>query len=130
MERRDGLREVSKEDVGSIRARERSFTVFPQISDDGEDGRRKKGRFPAKQSHSSQIALARATEFWWAESRSSPWLLCFREATRRMHLRQCLSLVGSISPRIDVSSMGMHHYRVERLSAYARTIWEERDRDA
>jgi len=37
IERRDGLRGVSKEDAGAIRARERLFTGFPQISDDGED---------------------------------------------------------------------------------------------
>jgi hypothetical protein len=38
IERRDGLWGVSKkEDVGVIRARERLFTGFPQISEDGED---------------------------------------------------------------------------------------------
>ena len=33
IERRDSLRGVSKGEVDSIRARERLFTVFPQISD-------------------------------------------------------------------------------------------------
>jgi hypothetical protein len=32
-ERRDSLRGVSKGEVDSIRARERSFTLFPQISE-------------------------------------------------------------------------------------------------
>jgi hypothetical protein len=41
IERRDGLRGVSKEDVGAIRARERLFTGLPQISDDGKMVRRK-----------------------------------------------------------------------------------------
>jgi hypothetical protein len=52
-ERRDSLRGVSKGEVDSIRARERSFTVFPQISDARKTGRFQKDRFPAKHIHSS-----------------------------------------------------------------------------
>jgi hypothetical protein len=53
IERRDSLRGVSKGEVNSIRARERSFTVFPQISDVRKTGRLQKDRFLAKQSYSS-----------------------------------------------------------------------------
>ena len=46
IERRDSLRGVSKGEADSIRARERSFTVFPQILDVRKTARLKMDRFP------------------------------------------------------------------------------------
>ena len=99
-ERRESLRGVSKGEVDSIRARERSFTVFPQISDVRKTGSFQKDRFPAKHIYSSYITSAHATEFWWSTGVCCLWLLCFRGAKRRMNTSQdevCRRLVRIIT---------------------------------
>jgi hypothetical protein len=63
-ERRDGFREVSKGGVGSIRARERLFTDFPQILGAGDAATHDRDGSPNRQPHSSQSGPTGATEFW------------------------------------------------------------------
>jgi hypothetical protein len=62
--RRDDVREVSKGDVGSIRARERPFTDSPQISGAGDAATHERAGSPDRQPHSSQSEPTDATEFW------------------------------------------------------------------
>jgi hypothetical protein len=74
--------ELARE-VDSIRARERSFTVFPQISDVRKTGRLQKDRFPAKQTILAKLRQRTQQNFGGPQG-VLPLALVFPQATHRM----------------------------------------------